>query len=190
MIITLSQVKTYLGFTDSTHDSQISAMIPIIDAKVKQICRNNFSKPIYVKTVSGSDSVGIYIVERDSSDELYELMSGTMLSGAGIPEGAYIKETYYTYEDSYITPTFTMSANATQTREGYIYAGMNQAYLPTIAKGLWWLVEQNGTAFNDTAWSSRSVGPVSVTRSEADNAIDGKSGMPAWFVKALPRFHR
>ncbi len=40
-VITLDKTKELLGITDNTQDATISAKIPYIDAKVKQITKND-----------------------------------------------------------------------------------------------------------------------------------------------------
>jgi hypothetical protein len=202
-IITLAQVKTYLGITTDTYDSDINAQLPIIDAKVKMICRNNFNKQIFCKTTDGSANVIVYgsdatlTYRRRPDPDLWllldQLMTGTQISGDNVPSGAYIEEVYYEgglFETEY-SPYFVLSDNATVTSNtAYLYAGINIAYLPVIAKGVAWLMEQASMSTPDNLWTSRSVGPLSVSKSNTDNRIEQRYGMPAWFVKALPRYHR
>ncbi len=115
-----------------------------------------------------------------------------MLEGDAVPTGAYIDEVYYNgiSNDDRDIPTLVMSEASTLSGDYYFYAGANIAIQRTAAKGIWWAIGQVSTTINDTAWKSRNVGPLSVTKSDLDSKIDGKSGMPAWFVKALPRYHR
>lgn len=209
-VITLTTVKTLLGLSDTTYDAQITAQIPLIDAAVKQICRNNFSLQIFCGFTYGSKTVKVFSTEarertqrveynsdsfRWPSAELEQLLidipTGTMLEGSLVPSGAYIEDVFYSGDshDSVYVPSFTMSAEATATEDAYIYAGMNIAQQRTIAKGVWWAIGQVSTGIQATDWKSRNVGPLHVTRSDMDAKIDGKSGMPAWFVKAMPRYH-
>lgn len=189
-VIDLATTKALLGLTDTTYDTQITAQIPIIDAKVKQICRHNFNTLLSVEMVDGS----LYVKLLDSASEWMdnELMTGTMLEGAGITTGTYVDEVY---KDGYNidtigAPYFQLSVVATEDASlAYIYAGINKAYQSIIAKGIWWLIDNTSTNIVATDWTSRSGATLSVSRSEADNKIDGKSGMPAWFVKGLPRYH-
>ena len=41
-VITRDQVKTYLGISDSSYDTEIDRYIPVVDARLKQICRYDF----------------------------------------------------------------------------------------------------------------------------------------------------
>ena len=54
-VITLAQVKTYLGITESTQDAAITAMLPVIDAKVKQITGKDWNYQVIGETASGND---------------------------------------------------------------------------------------------------------------------------------------
>ena len=186
MIITLAQVKENLGLIDTTYDAQITAKLPIIDAKVKLICRNNFNKQFYVATKTGSNLLTGLITQQTT-----DLLVGSLITGDGIPDGAYITDIYKGYSTAEIsTPSIRISEAATATATVYAYQGFNIAYHDTVSKGVWWMINRTNTKINDTAFKSRSVGPLSITRSDKDNKIDGLSGMPAWFVKALPRWHR
>lgn len=204
-VITRETVKAYLGITADTYDDQIDRQIPIIDAKVKRICGNNFNLQLTVKLISGSKYVQLFGCGIESrkywnnwpTAELKQLMEdlpvGSMLEGSGVPSGAYIAEAYYNgiSEDNKNIPTFEMNEAATASDStAYIYAGINTAYQSVIAKGIWWLIGQTSTKINDTSWTSKGVGPLSVTKGNVAEKIDGRSGMPAWFVQALPRFMR
>lgn len=205
-VIDRDTVKAYLGLTgDSTYDTQIDAQLPIIDAKVKRICGNNFNLQLTVKLTSGSKLVEVYGCGIENhkywtswpSAALEELLNdiptGTMLEGDNVPSGAYIDEVYYSgvSQGGLNIPTFEMSAEATASDStAYIYAGINTAYQSVIAKGVWWLIGQTSTKINDTSWTSKKVGPLSVSKGTGAEKIDGRSGMPAWFVQGLPRYMR
>jgi hypothetical protein len=108
MIIDLTEIKFYLGISDTALDAKLEALIPVIDAKVKSICNDDFEE--------------------------------------GFPE----------------------------------------ANKSIVAKGTYWLMEQQNTSINDTGIISRSVGPLSMNKGDYNDSIDGTCGMPAWFVKGLP----
>ena len=82
-----------------------------------------------------------------------------------------------------------MSANATDTTDtSRIYLGINIAYQDIIAKGIQYLINGTSTAIPTNSLASRSLGPSSKSFSASDQKIDNKYGMPAWFVKALPKY--
>ena len=196
-VITLAKAKEYLGISDTTYDAQITSYLPVIDAKVKDICRNNFNLQLNVGLTDTETTVvfsGIY--NQPTPPELKQLTNdlpvGTLLEGTGIATDTYISEVYYNgpEQDGSTPPYFELSTAATADNSGVIYAGINIAYQPLIAKGIWWLISQMSTDICANDWISRSDGGMSVSRSAEDSKLDGKSGMPAWFVKGLPRWHR
>ena len=202
-VITLAQVKTYLGITGSTQDAAITAMLPVIDAKVKVITGKDWNYQFIGQTESGNDLMVIYNIDQCGGKRpadialIAELSAGTQLEGTGIASGAYIKDVYYHGNNGIdstgtnTAPFVRLSSPATLTQASqYVYAGINVAYLPIIAKGVQYLLDQTSTTITDSAWSSRSVGPLSVSRAQADAALEARYGMPAWFIKGLPRYHK
>jgi len=120
---------------------------------------------------------------------------GQQIEGEGIPAETYIDEVYYNGDlitDSsvnYAVPTIKLSANATATNAGLrMYLGMNIAYQTTVAKGIQYLINGTTTAIPTNSLSSRSLGPSSKSFSTVDQKIDNRYGMPAWFVKAFPKY--
>lgn len=213
-VITLAQVKQFTTLTDAD-DAAITAMLPIIDSKVKKITGNRWNWQIMGDTVNGSPYVEVQSVVNYAGikmnlnsrgvGSLYQvddiedyLCTGAQLSGEGIAAGAYIEEVYYngptvTLEGTvYAVPVIKMSANATATNTtAQVFLNVPLAYVPTIAKGVQWLIQQStkGSESAQRGVASKSMGPVSVTYGSADVAIDGLTGMPGWFVKSLPRYH-
>lgn len=186
-IITLATVKAQLGITVGTYDSEISTQIPIIDAKVKQICNDSFNRQMSIDTISGSPYAELLL----DSDLVKDITVGTLLSGDSIPDTSVL-EVYYDHSAefggiTYSAPFVKMADNATAS--GTVmqtYYGWNHAYDSVIAKGIWYLISQTSTSISDDTWTSKRYGPVSVTRG---GKIDMASGMPMWFIKALPRYH-
>lgn len=206
-VITLEQVKAQLGITGPTYDAQITAKLPIIDAKVKAICKNNFNLrfaadltsgetectayPLYKTRDNYPSGINNYAITRDISKSLEV---GMQVEGDNIPSGAYIESFYKSGSTDILGTVYdmvylTLSEAATDDGEGvYITGGISIAYLDVIAKGVQWMINKTSQSIDDSNWSSRSVGPLSVTKSSANEKIDGKSGMPAWFVRGLPRY--
>ena len=202
-VITLAQVKTYLGITGTAQDAAITAMLPIIDAKVKQITGRNFNYQFIGSITAGSSQMEIYNVNQSGGKRpadialMNELPAGTQLAGTGIASGTYITDTFYYANNGYnvtdpnAMPYVMLSSPATETSPAqYFYAGINLAYLPIIAKGVQYLMDNTNTTVIDSAWASRSVGPLSVSRAQSDAALEARYGMPAWFIKGLPRYHK
>lgn len=190
-VIDRDTVKFYLDIGDDSLDAAIDAQLPIIDSKVKQICRHSFNTQMQVAFETGNLYVQLLDYAADWTDS--EFMAGTLLEGEGLEVGSYIDEVYPDgYNDTNIGIAYIrLSEVPIATKNvGYIFAGINKAYQQTIAKGVQWLIEQTGTKIPQNTWTSKSGAGLSVSRSAADEKIDGKSGMPAWFVKSLPRYQR
>lgn len=210
MVISLAQVKQYTTLTDADN-ADITAMLPVIDAKVKMITRNRWNYQIVGDTVSGSPYVKLQSLYtyagidrlginnpcwREDLQEYIEV--GMQISGPGIPSGSYIQEVYYNGEavtlggTVYAVPVVEMNQNATATASGIQgFLGLPIAYLPTVAKGVQWLIAQTkSSAYPQGGFTSRSMGPMSWSVGGSDADIDGVSGMPSWFVKGLPRYQR
>ncbi len=208
-IITLSRVKELLGITTNDYDSDINLAIPIVDAAVKRITRNRYNTQVIGEMTNGSPYVEVYEV-LDNWQEIYKrkkwsegvrdigeyLEVGQRISGEGVDSDTYIEEIYYngpTVEFSgktYNVPVIEMSNAATSTTaSAQIFLGVNIALESIIAKAIFWQLGQINTSIRDESWVSKSMGPVSVSKSTLDSKVDGKSGMPLFLIKALPRGH-
>lgn len=203
-IITLAQVKEFLGISDSSYDTQITAKIPYIDAKVKQITRHNWNDLVYGNTTVDNPYVLIYPAydielgykpyqfNERIKDVLEDLVfAGQQVSGTGIASGAYVDSIYPNGVPGSLTfePAIKLSSNCTATGTTVeIYLGFPIGYLDIVAKGVWFLIGGTSTALPKNSITGRSMGPLSVQYSASDNKLDGQSGMPLWFVKGLPRF--
>jgi len=193
-IITREQVKTQLGIAtiDTTYDDAIDAKLPIIDAKVKAITRNNWNKRIVGATTNADTFIEVADYPGTGCYDyiLDWLTIGAQISGDGMPTGAYIVDIWpdgTTSSDN--RPQIEISANATATdSSAALFLGFPISYFDIVAKGVWFLIQGTSTTLPVNPAQSQRMGPVSFTYSSSDNKIDGKSGMPSWFVKGLPRF--
>lgn len=216
--MTTAQVKTYLGIPTgtTTYDADIARLLPIVEATVNQITGGIYILQVNGTTTSASkdftvDSVYTQTGRRifgaskssgeypygdpnfgyDSPRPLFKSLSesvsvGQLITGTGIADGAFIESA----SSFGATHKIVLSAAATASGDISAYTSYPIGYLSTIAHGVWWQIGQQKMASMDTTWTSRSVGPVSETRSAAEMKIDGAYGMPAWFVKAFPRVYR
>jgi hypothetical protein len=200
-VITLAEVKQYSGIKDSCYDIDIERYLPIIDAKVKQITGNRFNYRIIIELTSGAAGAVVGSVESTRRPYLHEdledyLEIGTKITGTGIPDGTYIEEVFYNLPESDIlslqeVPRITLSQNATaDVAGGAAYLGVNIAYLDIIAQGVMWLIQKEGIGTRGSSLAGRTMGPVGVQFSATDQNIDNRYGMPAWFVKGLPKYAR
>jgi hypothetical protein len=212
MIITLSEVKVLLGISDSSYDTAITAILPFVDAKVKQITRRNWSdrvaldiangetealiKPLDTATVrlprSGNSNVG----NRYDLDIMTEFVQvGQSIAGTGVPDGTYIadviQDDYDLLDRQYEEHRYIELSNAA-TATGSIVAtiGMNIAYLPIVAKLAWWMIQGQSTDTPSGSVASKSLGDISVSYSQTGAELDGRFGVPQWAVRGLPRYGR
>ena len=199
-VIDLATVKEFLRIDNTDQDATIEAKIPVIDAKVKQICNNNFNLQCYGRFVAGSKKVEVLNVGREPSCNfspaimdtvIRDLPLGTLVEGEAITPTGKIEEVYYTgyYDSIYEVPSFELDAVATKSGDFYFYAGINRAYQDIIAKGVQYLINTTSATLPGTGLASESIGSYSYSLAGGSEKIDGKSGMPHWFVKGLPRYH-
>ena len=221
-VITLEKTKELLGIAtiDTSKDAAITANIPMIDAKIKQITNNRFNQMIIGDITLNSPYIPVSSVYTNGQrcDYLYRnglcgyygdginnpyqydsigeyLEVGQLVSGSGIPDGTYIEEVFYNgdvYSDGvteFSVPVIQLSANATATGGAVrIYLGINIAYQSTIAKGIQYLINSTSAVLPGNSISSKSMLGVSVAYGSADQQMDNKYGMPAWFVKSFPQY--
>ncbi len=209
-VITLNQVKEQLGITDTSLDAQITAKLPIIDAKVKQITGNKFNYQISGQMTAGSNIVEISTVNQYPYNNTYKKNIGTgkrlyiledlgeyvnvgdQITGDGVPVESCIDELYF--NGSYVTisnkqytlPVAILSNVATETGLKELFLGMNIGYLDIIAKGVQYLISGTSQSLPQNRLKSKSLPPLSVTY--ANDKLDPKTGMPDWFVSALPKY--
>lgn len=209
-VITRDQVKAQLGISDSSLDAQIDAKLPIIDAKVKQITGNKFNMQLSATLTNGSSIAEIQTSNsfpyeythrhgRGRQRVLYKIEDiaeyvtvGDQISGEGIPIETHVEEIYY--NGSYVTisgkqyniPTILMSNNATTDGLSEMFLGINIGYHDIIAKGVQYLITGTSQSLPQNRLKSKSLPPLSVTY--ANDKIDPKTGMPDWFVSALPKY--
>ena len=209
--MTTAQVKQYLGIPTgtTTYDADTARYIPIVEAAARQITGGlyllqvngaieNASKTMTISSVysqtrqlygNGARLSGEGFPYGDPGPKNKTLASvlpaGLQISGDGIPTDSFIERVQTFGGES----TIILSAAATKTQEVAAYTDFPIGFLTTIAHGVWWMIGQQKTAIGDTSWTSRSVGPVSESRSEAEMKLDGQYGMPVWFVKTFPRVY-
>jgi hypothetical protein len=214
-VITLAKTKELLGITDTASDTKITAKIKYVDSKVKQIMGNRLNYRVIGDITLDSEYVAVYsIITPDGTrydwnyiesrwfasginnnsylDDLSEYLEvGQLIEGTGIAAETYIDEIYYNGGevglggDTYTTPVIKLSIAATEDASGSnLYLGISIAYQDIIAKGIQYLI--NGTNTRMPGKAVTSVGRVSY--SDKDSAIDGRYGMPSWFVKSFPKY--
>ena len=199
--ITVDTVKERLGITVSTYDDALELAVNRIDTIVKRITKNRFNMQLVGTTVSGSADVIISEGYAYNGVQCFDtcgyigmslsdvVTNGQMIEGTGIPSGAYVSDVYSNGKVRLGDPVIVMNANATASGDVTIMTGIPVDLQTIIAQGAWWIVSSDQKIAKDESWTHRSMGPLSVSRTENDaNKIDGASGMPMWFVRAFPSF--
>lgn len=207
IVIDRDTVKSNLGLDEATYDAQIDMQIPIIDAKVKQICQNNFNTQLTMDMTAGDQYIEIWAVyyywggrlcKRSRSDpQMREIVKdipvGTYIEGDGLAR-TWITEVYYDYSAEFNGTTYsapfikveTAPTSSDSSAQGFY--GWNKAFDSVVSKGIWYNIQQTSTSIDDGSWQTKKYGPVLVSKGSDEMRMDLKSGMPLWFVKSLPRY--
>lgn len=168
-LISLTTVKAQLGLSDTTHDADITAMIPIVSSDVRRILNNNFDRHINAVYTKDSDKI--------SSMYCSDFQMGQVLYGVNIPDDTYIKA----YDP--ITGVYTLSANATDDGS-YLYPTLTIAQWGAVSKMIWYRISSlNTSSVNDMKTSSETYGPVSKTYAESE--INKKWNYPQSIIDDL-----
>jgi hypothetical protein len=208
-----------LGISDTSQDTAITAKIPFIDAKVKQITKNRYNKMIVGDLVSESPYVTVASIYTEdyvqleyrytngyygyygsginnpySVDTLVDYLEiGDQIEGTGIPAETYIEEVYYNgdiYTDGVDSFNVpTIKLSQNATED----AGSTRLYLGINIAYQDIIAKGIQYLINGTSTSTpgRTVISVgTVSYASEDNKTDGKYGMPSWFIKALPKYMR
>lgn len=210
-IITLEQVKQYLGIDDTSSDADITAMLPIVEAKVQQITRRDWAR-IARATIDGTRYVELRALGTDPFTDAYPSNSrsigvnwmfdteyehvepGQMITGPGIPDDTFVEAVYkrrvvaggVTYDPG----TVLISNAATSSGDVDVELGFNRAYHRTVAKLVWWMIQDQSTDTPQGAIASKSLGDISVTYADAGSQVDAQFGVPQWAIRGLPRYGR
>lgn len=175
-MITLTQVKSYLGITGTTYDAQISLMIPIVESDVRRILNHNFHEKIYAVITSGSADITLYSeygIPLRPLDHPIEV--GRVIDSVCYSEGTYVTA----YDEDTRVATLSTNAIADGT---YLYTSIDIGMWFTLSKMVWFKISKLNTNNDWEKVQSKTMGVVSVTF--ATN-IDQRTGYPADLIKDL-----
>jgi hypothetical protein len=180
-LISLSIVKSQLGLVDTTYDSQITAMIPIVSADVRRILNceyNDYSPATYT---NGSTELDVYNQSATSYKKYIgrsvPLSMGQVVTGENIPDDTYIISV------DPDTGNYTMSAEATGSGD-YIYPTITISQWPTISKMIMYRIAKTiSTDSGDDNFVSRSVGPLNINLGQS--AINKRWNYPQKLIDDL-----
>ena len=164
--------------------------------KLKSILNNTLGRLDFFHNANWFDHCNLGINNSWCIEDLQEYLdTGMLISGGSIPSDAYIDEVFYNGfsvvqgSDTFAIPTITLSEAATETAEGVqIFLGFNIGLQTTVAKGIAWLISEENIDNPSVGWTSQRIGSISEVRGVAQAKIDGRFGMPVWFVNSFPKY--
>lgn len=171
---------------DTTEDSTT--------VKLKSILNNTLGQLDFFANPRWFDVCNLGIQNQWCIEDLEEYLdTGMLITGGSIPADVYIDQVFYNGfsvaqgDDTFAIPTITLSTAATETAgDVQMFLGFNIGLQTTVAKGIAWLIDQENETISDSGLLSRSIGPTRKSWSVSQSVIDGKYGMPNWFVKSFP----
>ena len=160
-MITLAIVKSMLGISDTTYDTQINVFLPIVQSDVRRIINNRFDEKIDCTFASGATHISGLLTYLDPYKEYLHLDNrlevGRVITHANIPEGTYI--TAYDHETGIATISETTTGAGS-----YIYTSVLIAQWQAIARMIWYRISKATTSYGvDANIESKSIGDVSVS---------------------------
>lgn len=162
--------------------------------KLASILNNTLGRLDFFANPNWFDTCNLGINNSWCIEDLQEYLDiGMLISGGSIPADAYIDEVFYNGfsvaqgDDTFAIPVITLSEAATETAGGVqLFLGFNIGLQTTVAKGIAWLITEENQKTPLAGLLSRSVGPSRLSWSVSQSQIDGRYGMPSWFVKSFP----
>jgi len=175
-LISLATVKAQLGISDTSQDSAITAMIPIVSNDVRRILNTNFDKYCSASLTSGSNIVQVACCVNSDSRKS-SLVMGQVVYSPALPDDTYV--TGYNPNNG----EHTLSASATN-NDNYLYKTVLISQWPTISKMIWYkIITQNADDAKTKEIRSLSYGGVS--KSFSDSEVDKKYNYPGILIKDL-----
>ena len=168
-LITIANVKIELGLAVTTYDAQITAMIPRVSADVRRILNTNYDTYISADFDTSADTISLTTLD------LFNM--GQVLQNDNLPDDIYIQ--------SYDPDTDLYTLSDTPTGEGdYVYPTVLIAQWAAISKMIWYRIQKSTiTAAMAVQAKSRSIGPTSITYSDAE--INKKYNYPQILIDDL-----
>ncbi len=180
-LITLASVKTQLGLSASTYDTQISAMIPIVSSDIRRILNFNYDEYVTAAFDESADTInfGVPAVYYQTQSSVYDLPFplGQVVYHPNIPVDTYL--------ESYDPDTNYYTLSGTPTDSGlYVYPSVQLSNFPTISKMIWYRISLLDTdSASDKNIQSERHGPVSYTY--AANEINSQYNYPQTLIDDL-----
>ena len=149
-MISLTKVKELLGINVTTYDTQITALLPVVEADVKRILNHGFHERVWATIVEGESD---FVYAERPLDNPIEF--GRVIEGTGIPDDTYIIDYDADADVAYCNKEFTGSSDK-------IFTSISIAQWQAIAKMVWFRIQGTSTKVKENL-SAKSIGDVSVT---------------------------
>ena len=184
-LLSVGQVKSQLGISNTTYDSDIASMLPIVSADVRRILNDSLSKYQSAEYSAGSAALKAYDGSINATLAKYghipvdyaPLSMGDVIVGSGIPDDTYVIS--YDWESG----NYTMSSNATGSGS-YVVKTININQWPAISKMIWYRIDKKNTAsVSDKNVQSESYGKISKTYSQSE--INSRWNYPQQLIDDL-----
>ncbi len=162
--------------------------------KLKSILNNTLGQLDFFANPRWYDICNLGIQNQWCIEDLEEyLNTGMLITGGSIPANVYIDQVFYngfsvlSGSDTFAIPTITLSTAATETAgDVQMFLGFNIGLQRLVAKGIAWMIDEENETIPTAGLLSRTLGPTRKSWSVSQSAIDGRFGMPSWFVKSFP----
>lgn len=181
-LISLETVKTQLGITDNSYDTQITNLIPMISCDIRRILNRNYDRYFFCSYANNSNEfiptyyqntyrtnnhfgglpLDRYGSTRDLVINFPEIKIGDVLQGKGLSVDTYI--TGYNPE----TSAYLLSNNTSESGTR-LFPTINISMWRTISQMIWYRITSNAqTLATDRQVKSKRVGPTSITYADSD----------------------
>lgn len=183
MIASLAQIKSVLGYTDTTYDSRITTLLPMVEGEIIEYCNNTFldSDITFGGECTITAVAGVYkIVCADGGmDDVGFAVSDTVyLSGSKRNDG-YL--TISAIADGEVTIAEPLVAESTAVAVDLTLARFPVALTVYLARMIGYQIKHA----EDAGITSESIGKYSYSRKDSGG---GDSGYPAEILKGLGKW--
>ena len=193
MSISRTEVKTQLGLKTTSYDAQIDSLIPIAEAKYREIAGTDFNWPLYVDFTSGQTTFkpgrlnfgvpfgdAFIDVVPDQDSPIFQIKFGDIIEGTGIPAGTYVTSIDKINDQVTVSSAFTANGNT-------MSVTTNIEYYPVISSIIWYMIgRQSTTSQDEKEFSSKTVGPLSISLTTGQ--ANTRFGIPQKIVDAIPKY--